>query len=72
MAFQVETYMSGKPYMEKRFDDRALAESYRQELLGRGYYFADLFDLETADRRQYGTRIDYPLDDPRSRPWEHL
>jgi hypothetical protein len=67
--FQVETYLSGVPYKEKRFRGEAEAESYRSELHAAGHYFVDLFDLETASRAQYGTRLDYPLDHPGSRPW---
>ena len=70
--FQVETYISGKPYKERRFDNIIDAEAYRKELHQVGHYFVDLFDLDTADRKYYGTRIDWPLDDPRSRPWQAL
>lgn len=69
MTFQVEAYMSGRPYKERRFESRDEAEAYRAELHAQRHYFVDLFDIETADRKQYGTRIDWPLDDPRSRPW---
>lgn len=72
MTFQVETYISGKPYKERRFENRDEAESYRSELHAMRHFFVDLFDLDAADRKKYGTRIDWPLDDPRSRPWENF
>lgn len=72
MAYQVEAYMSGGPCHEQRFTERTDAEAYRTELHDRGFYFVDLFDVETADRAYYGTRINWSLDDPRSRPWLSL
>lgn len=69
MAFQVEAFISGTPYKERRFETRVEAEAYKAELHAQGHYCVALFDLETADRKVHGTRINWPLDDPRSRPW---
>lgn len=65
MTIQVEAYMSGRPCRERRFEDRDEAEAYRKQLHADGFYFVNLFDLETADRA-------WPLDDPRARPWAGL
>lgn len=72
MAFQVETYLSGVPYKERRFDVLSDALAYQSELFLLGHYCVNLIDLETADPAIYGGRIKYPLDDARSRPWVGL
>ena len=59
--YQVETYISGRAYKERRFADRAAAEAYQRELFAMRHYYVPIIDLETADRAYWGTRLDQPL-----------
>lgn len=59
--YQVEAYISGQPYKERRFADRADALAYQSELFGLRHYYVPIIDLETADRAYWGTRLDQPL-----------
>lgn len=61
--YQVETYISGVPYKVKRFDTYDEAKAYQSDLFKIGHYYVPVIDRETADRKEWGTRLDLPLDE---------
>lgn len=61
--YQVETYMSGVPYKIARFDSALDAQAYQRELHAQGHYYVMIIDRDTADRTQWGTRLDMSVTD---------